>query len=102
MAEGNADVVRLLGLPGFVLLDVREVDGELELLVETARAVVGCRGCGVRAVSHGRRETVVRDLPITGRPTRLRWRKRLWRCHEDLCRFARVPNGTWPSRRGRC
>lgn len=59
--------------------------GELELVVETDAELVGCRACGVRAVSHGRRETVVRDLPIAGRPTRLRWRKRLWRCHEPLC-----------------
>ena len=93
MAEGNADPVRLLGLSGFVLLDITEIDGEFELLVETDATVVGCRGCGVRAVSHGRRSTLVRDLPIAGRPTRLRWRKRLWRCHEQLC-----PTGTWTER----
>lgn len=53
--------------------------------METDAEVVGCTGCGVRAVSHGRRETLVRDLPVAGRPSRLRWRKRLWRCHEPLC-----------------
>jgi transposase len=93
MAEGNADPVRLLGLSGFVVLDVSEVAGELELVVETDATVVGCHGCGVRAVSHGRRSTLVRDLPVSGRPTRLRWRKRLWRCHEPLC-----PTGTWTER----
>jgi len=90
MAEGNADPVRLLGLSGFVLLDVTEIDGELELLVETTAGRDWCRGCGVRATSHGRRSTLVRDLPVSGRPTRLRWHKRLWRCQEPLC-----PTGTW-------
>lgn len=83
--EGNGVGVALLGMAGVRVLDVQELEGELELVVETDAAVVGCSGCGVRAVSHGRRDTVVRDLPISGRPTRLRWRKRLWRCHEPAC-----------------
>jgi transposase len=93
MAEGTADPVRLLGLPGFVVLDAVEIDGELEVTVETTADRGWCRDCGVRAISHGRRSTLVRDLPVSGRPTRLRWRKRLWRCHEPLC-----PTGTWTER----
>ena len=102
MAEGNADAVRLLGLRGFVVLGVTEIGGELELIVETDQTVVGCRGCGVRAVSHGRRETVVRDLPIAGRPTRLRWRKRLGAVTSGCVRRARGPNDTPRSPRVRC
>ncbi len=83
--EGNDVGVVMLGMAGFRLLDAIELDGELELVVETGAALVGCTDCGVRATSHGRRDTVVRDLPVSGRPTRLRWRKRLWRCHEPVC-----------------
>lgn len=83
--ESNDVGVAMLGMAGIRLLEAREVGGELELVVETDADLVGCHACGVRAVSHGRRETLVRDLPICGRPTRLRWRKRLWRCHEPLC-----------------
>ena len=83
--EDNEVGVAMLGMPGVRLLDAVEVDGELELVVETDAEVVGCTGCGVRAVSHGRRATLVRDLPMSGRPTRLRWFKRLWRCHEPAC-----------------
>ena len=44
-----------------------------------------CEGCGGRAVSKGRRETEVRDLPAGGRPVVLVWRKRRWRCPEAGC-----------------
>jgi hypothetical protein len=69
VVEGNGVGVALLGMAGMRVLDVQELERELELVVETDAAVVGCAGCGVRAVSHGRRDTVVRDLPISGRPT---------------------------------
>jgi len=85
LVEGNEVGVAMLGMSGFSVLEAREVAAELGLVVETGQVVVGCTGCGVRAVSHGRRETLIRDLPVSGRPTRLRWRKRLWRCHEPLC-----------------
>jgi hypothetical protein len=75
----------MLGTAGFRLFGAAEIDGELELDVETAAELVGCTGCGVRATSHGRRMALVRDLSMSGRPTRLRWNKRLWRCHEPLC-----------------
>jgi transposase len=37
----------------------------------------------VRTTGHGRSEVEIRDLPITGRPVRLVWRKRRWRCADD-------------------
>jgi hypothetical protein len=52
------------------------------LWVETVADVVGCWGCGTRAVGHGRSVTLVRDLPMAGRPTVLVWSKRRWRCSD--------------------
>jgi transposase len=78
------DVV-MLGLAGFRVLRVAEVDGELEVTVETVEERTGCRGCGVVAALHDRREVVVRDVAAFGRRSRLRWRKRVWRCREAAC-----------------
>jgi transposase len=83
--DGSA-ATAMLGLPGFVLLAVSEVDGELEQAVETAAAEEFCRSCGVQAVAHGRRPVRVRDLPTAGRPVTLIWVKRVWRCAEPRCR----------------
>jgi hypothetical protein len=47
---------RALGMEGFVVGAQLEVDGELLLVVEMAVGLVGCDGCGTRAVGHGRRE----------------------------------------------
>src|SRR4051812_30746214 len=91
---------RCLGLPGFVVLFSAEYGGELEQLVETVEVEAFCPSCGVRATLHGRRPTVVRDLPAGGRPAVLVWHKRIWRCAEPVC-----ANGTWtetsPAIRGR-
>lgn len=75
----------MLGLAGFVLLAVSELDGELEQAVETTAVEEFCRVCGVRAVPHGRRPVRVRDLPAAGRPVTLIWVKRVWRCAEPAC-----------------
>ncbi len=80
------------GLPGFRLLGAAEVDGELEVTVETVTSG-WCRVCGVRARSKGRSETLVRDVSGFGRRVRLRWRKRRWRCPEPAC-----PARTWTER----
>jgi transposase len=75
----------LLGLDGFEVLAAQVVGGEWQLVVQTTAAMVGCRGCGMRAELHGRRTVRVRDLPIGGRPVVLCWRKRIWRCREPAC-----------------
>ncbi len=78
-------IVAVLGLPGFRLLEVSEVDGELEYLVETERSVVGCSRCGARARPKDRREVVLRDLAHGEHPVRVRWRKRIWACADPDC-----------------
>jgi transposase len=83
--ERSDSAVAVLGLEGFVLLAAIEVAGELHQLVETEARVVGCRGCGTRALSQGRRRTKVRDLSCGGRPVVVFWSKRLWRCGDADC-----------------
>jgi transposase len=85
MKERSGGATALLGMDGFVVLTSTEIDGELWLLVETNRDVVGCARCGVRATGHGRSVVSVRDLPIGGRPVRLLWRKRRWICADGDC-----------------
>ena len=80
----------LVGLPGLHVIDVQRVDeGErrpgLVVTVESAPAVMGCPGCGVIAASRGRRTVELVDIPAFGRPVRIRWRKRTWRCTEGRC-----------------
>ena len=53
--------------------------------VETGEDLAGCPDCGVVAVGHGRRVQVLHDAPCFGRPVRVRWRKRIWRCPEPAC-----------------
>ena len=45
------------------------------------------------AVGHGRRVQVLHDAPCFGRPARVRWHKRVWRCREPAC-----PRSTWTER----
>jgi transposase len=80
----------MLGLPGFVVLAVSEVDGELEQAIETTADLVPCPECGAVAELHDRRPCWVRDLPVSGRPVMLVWIKRIWRCPHRLC-----PKRTW-------
>jgi transposase len=74
-----------LGLDGFRVLAVTETPEELVVRVETTAVLTGCSVCGVRAVAHERREVPVRDLACFGRPVRLVWLKRRWRCLERAC-----------------
>jgi transposase len=80
----------MLGLPGFVVLAVSEVDGELEQAIEATADLVGCPECGAVAQLHDRRLCWVRDLPVGGRPVMLVWVKRVWRCSHRVC-----PKRTW-------
>jgi transposase len=79
----------LVGLDGFHVLDVAEYDGKrgpwLRVVVESPGRVMGCSNCGVVAGSHGRSNVTLIDTPCFGRPVRLVWRKRTWRCEEPAC-----------------
>ena len=87
--------VAVLGLPGFGLLEVREIDGELEYLVETIDTLVGCPTCGTLAKAKDRREVVLRDLAHAGRPVRIRWRKRVWACADPDCEKKTWTEASW-------
>lgn len=83
--QGSRGATVLVGMAGFVVGAQELVAGELWLYVETTAEVVGCPGCGTRAVGHGRARTAVRDLPVSGRPTVLMWAKRRWWCPDSDC-----------------
>jgi hypothetical protein len=85
VSDGTGLAEALLGLPGFRVLEVTESPTELVVRVETMATVTGCAGWGVRAECHDRVDVAVRDLPCFGRPARLVWCKRRWRCREPLC-----------------
>ena len=75
----------LVGLEGLHVVDVEKAHDVLVVTMESASTTVGCPTCGVVAESHGRRTTTLVDIPCFARPTRLRWRKRTWRCLEPAC-----------------
>jgi transposase len=88
--EASPSAVVMLGIDGVRVLGARDVDGEVELTIETIAERDWCRACGVRAHSKGRPDVVVRDVDAFGRRARLRWRKRRWRCPQPAC-----PVGSW-------
>ena len=90
MSDVTGVAEALLGLPGFRVLEVSEGAAELVIEIEAITELVGCPGCGVLARTHGRMVVEYRDLPAFGRPARLVWRKRRYRCEEGRC-----ATGTW-------
>jgi transposase len=85
MSDGIGLAEALLGLDGFRVLEVHETPDELVIAIETTATIAWCATCGVRAEVHDRMPIEVRDLPCFGRPARLVWRKRRWRCREHGC-----------------
>jgi transposase len=72
---------RLLGLHGVVVTSVGRVGDQLDLQVELIARAGDCPYCGrVSGVVKERPVVAVRDLPIGGRRTVLRWRKRRYWC----------------------
>lgn len=85
VSESTAMAETMLGLEGFRVLSVTETPSELVIEIETDADVVGCPGCGCRAESQDRMPIQIRDLSCFGRPVRLVWDKRRWRCREAEC-----------------
>jgi transposase len=84
----------LLGVEGIHVSSVTATTTCLLLGVETGDTVSGCPDCGVVAISHGRRQVPLHDIPCFGRPVRLLWAKRVWRCPDPGCprtMFTREP-----------
>ena len=85
MDDGIGLAEALLGLEGFRVLDVIEGAEELVVTVESDAQVVGCSSCGVRAEAQDRTPIDIRDLTCFGRPARLVWITRRWRCTDADC-----------------
>lgn len=76
----------LVGLNGLHVIDtIEDAGGRLVVMVESEPAPPGCPTCGVVAAWRGRRTRWLIDLPCFGRPIRIRWRARTWRCLEPAC-----------------
>lgn len=81
----------LVGLPAVTITGVDAgLAGPLRVHVETTATVAFCVGCGSRAWSKDRPVVELVDLACFGRPARLVWRKRRWRCPHAWCRV-----GSW-------
>lgn len=85
MNDGSGVAEALLGLAGFRVLAVNEADCEVVIDIETTVEIVGCRSCGSRAEAQDRMPVAIRDLACFGRPARLVWNKKRWRCVEVDC-----------------
>lgn len=85
MTDGIGLAEAMLGLDGFRVLEVVERPAELVITIESTVEVEGCRGCGRRARSKGRDTVAYRELACFGRPVRLLWNKRRWRCPDVDC-----------------
>jgi transposase len=69
----------LVGLRGVRVVGVGEWPSWLLVVIASGGARPTC-GCGSPVDRHGVREVDLVDLPVFGRPCRLRWRKQRWRC----------------------
>ena len=76
----------LVGLPDVILLGVADGgDGPLWVHVETRRTRSACDRCGAPGWSKDRPRVVLVDLAAFGRPVRVVWHKRRYRCSNPQC-----------------
>ena len=99
MEENPTHCELIVGLGDVEVLGVaEEADGPLAVHIETRRRPV-CGGCGGVVWSKGSAPVELVDLPAFGRPVRLVWRKRRWRCPWRIVRWGRSPRSMSGSRR---
>src|SRR5512132_2238880 len=78
----------LLGIEGLAVARVErdEDGGRVAHVVTDDESASACPSCGVFSSSvKGHAVTRPRDLPYGQSPVRLVWRKRRWRCREEVC-----------------
>ena len=81
----------LVGLPAVTITGIDTgLAGPIRVHIETTATAAFCEGCGSRAWSKDRPIVELVDLACFGRPARLVWRKRRWRCPQTWCRV-----GSW-------
>ena len=77
---------RLVGLGDVEVLGIDDEPGEpLRVHIRRRMSRPGCEVCGGLLWSNGEREVELVDLPAFGRPARLVWHKRRWRCPLQGC-----------------
>lgn len=77
-----------LELEGFRVTETIETPNAVVVVIETRIPAGVCPRCGHgTAEGKGRRERILRDLPLKGKPTWLRWRRRAFRCRGCAHRF---------------
>jgi transposase len=78
----------LVGLPDVTVLGVADLLPSVPIVVHIETVLeqpAVCPGCGARAALKDRDAVQLVDLPAFGRPARLVWRKRRWRCPSTAC-----------------
>ena len=78
----------LVGLPDVNVNGVGEWPHWLRIEITRRAGRPVCDGCGGGVHDHGRRDVVLVDLPVFGRPARLVWAKQRWRCPNPDCGVA--------------
>ena len=77
---------RLVGLGDVEVLGVDDEPGEpLRVHIRRRMSRPDCGVCGGPLWSNGERQVELVDLPAFGRPARLVWHKRRWRCGQPRC-----------------
>ena len=81
----------LVGLGDVEVLGVDDEAGEpLRVHIRRRAPRPDCGCCGGPLWSNGERDVELVDLPAFGRPARLVWRKRRWRCPDRGCEAGTV------------
>ncbi len=75
----------VLGLQDIRVLGAEETEKFVRLEIETTLDTARCSRCGGQAELVGSRTDELVDLPIMGRPSRFRLKRRRWRCPTPTC-----------------